>query len=124
MSLPALTVRQPWARQIITGHRNIDPRSWHTTYRGRLWIHASRAPDLTAPPYLLDDGCDFGAIIGSAELIAVEEQHQLAAASGPLFQWVFGSPVPLAPPEPMHGRLSLWHTPGLVALAAQHPDHL
>src|SRR6516164_125406 len=36
----ALTVHQPWAWAITMGHKTIENRTWHTSYRGPLFIHA------------------------------------------------------------------------------------
>ena len=44
--MKALTVRQPWAWAIIHAGKDIENRSWTTSYRGPLSIHASgREPD-------------------------------------------------------------------------------
>ena len=44
----ALTVRQPWASLIACGAKTIETRSWKTSYRGSLLIHAGKAsPDLS-----------------------------------------------------------------------------
>ena len=45
--MKALTVWQPWASLIALGVKTIETRSWHTSYRGPLAIHAaSRVPDV------------------------------------------------------------------------------
>ena len=38
--MKALTVRQPWASLIALGVKRIETRSWRTSYRGPLAIHA------------------------------------------------------------------------------------
>lgn len=43
--MKALSVRQPWAWAIVSGHKTIENRSWQTTYRGPLLIHAGRTFD-------------------------------------------------------------------------------
>jgi hypothetical protein len=43
--MKALSIRQPWAWLIITGHKDVENRSWTTTYRGPLLIHAARRAD-------------------------------------------------------------------------------
>lgn len=43
-----LSIRQPWASLIITGHKDIENRTWATTYRGPLLIHASQRVDADA----------------------------------------------------------------------------
>jgi hypothetical protein len=37
----ALSFRQPWARAVKCGAKRIETRSWRTTHRGSLLIHAS-----------------------------------------------------------------------------------
>lgn len=39
----ALTIRQPWASLIAVGEKGIETRSFPTTYRGTVLIHASKS---------------------------------------------------------------------------------
>jgi hypothetical protein len=39
----ALSIRQPWAWLIANGYKDIENRSWNTTYRGEFFIHASKS---------------------------------------------------------------------------------
>ena len=39
--MKCLSVRQPFATLIVTGHKKIETRRWVTGHRGRLLIHAS-----------------------------------------------------------------------------------
>lgn len=48
VSLPVLSVRQPWASYIAGGLKSIELRTWSTEYRGWLWIHAAKQLDLDA----------------------------------------------------------------------------
>ncbi len=41
MHMKALTVMQPWATLVALGAKRIETRSWSTSYRGPLAIHAS-----------------------------------------------------------------------------------
>lgn len=43
--MKALSIRQPWAWAIVNGHKTIENRTWATTYRGPLLIHASKSLD-------------------------------------------------------------------------------
>jgi hypothetical protein len=38
----ALTLTQPWATFVASGAKRIETRSWSTTYRGPLAIHAAK----------------------------------------------------------------------------------
>ncbi|CAN7992698.1 unnamed protein product [Ixodes hexagonus] len=40
----ALSVHQPYASLLVAGIKKHEGRSWYTTYRGRLWIHAAAKP--------------------------------------------------------------------------------
>jgi activating signal cointegrator 1 len=39
--MKALTLTQPWATLVAIGAKKIETRSWNTTYRGPLAIHAA-----------------------------------------------------------------------------------
>src|SRR5262249_36912287 len=112
--MKALTVRQPWAALIISGRKRIENRTWRTSYRGPLLIHAgiSRA-DLgalgRADPR--DADLDFGALIGVAHLVDVVPLAAVRSwpfAEGP-WCWILRNPRPLARPIPMRGQLFLWN---------------
>lgn len=40
--MKALTLKQPWATLVAIGAKRIETRSWQTSYRGRLAIHAAK----------------------------------------------------------------------------------
>lgn len=40
--MKALTLTQPWATLVAIGAKKIETRSWNTTYRGPLAIHAAK----------------------------------------------------------------------------------
>lgn len=39
--MKALTLQQPWATLLATGRKRIETRSWKTSYRGPIAIHAA-----------------------------------------------------------------------------------
>jgi activating signal cointegrator 1 len=41
-AMKALSLTQPWASLIVTGAKQIETRSWFTSYRGQLLIHAAK----------------------------------------------------------------------------------
>ncbi len=41
--MKALTIIQPWATLLATGKKRIETRSWRTSYRGGILIHAGMA---------------------------------------------------------------------------------
>jgi hypothetical protein len=36
-----LSMHQPWASLLVAGIKRLEGRSWGTSHRGRLWIHAA-----------------------------------------------------------------------------------
>lgn len=42
--MKTLTVKQPWATFIVSGVKDVENRTWKTSYRGRVLIHASAKP--------------------------------------------------------------------------------
>ena len=41
-NLPCLSLRQPWASALFLLGKDVENRTWFTTYRGPLLIHASK----------------------------------------------------------------------------------
>jgi hypothetical protein len=58
--MQVLSVRQPWAWAIARGYKDVENRTWDTTYRGLLAIHASLRMDHDSlkNPVLKDVGWD------------------------------------------------------------------
>ena len=114
-----LSVRQPWASLIAWGDKTIEHRSWSTTYRGPLLIHAS------AHQFVADDGegerllLPYSVIVARVELVTVREflnSDCKAAGMGefvPGFAWVLAHPVQLVPVH-AKGKLHLWDFGGEV----------
>lgn len=49
--MKALTLYQPWASLVALCEKKIETRSWYTSYRGTLAIHAAKKP-FDTDPYL------------------------------------------------------------------------
>jgi hypothetical protein len=135
----ALSVLQPWATLIALGIKRIETRSWHTSYRGRLAIHASAG----RPPSFFDlcHGEPFrtmllrspwtrpprGVILGTALLrdcVRVEELNldQLSETERSFgnfapgrWAWLLADAQPLEQLIPLRGRLGLFEIGELVA---------
>jgi hypothetical protein len=41
----ALSIQQPWAWLIVNGYKDIENRSWHSSYRGPVLIHTGKNLD-------------------------------------------------------------------------------
>jgi len=73
----ALSIKQPWAALLIAGKKTIEIRSWPTTVRGLVLIHAGKTPDRREEAWKLIDSPELevlasltGGIIGCTELRA------------------------------------------------------
>jgi hypothetical protein len=44
-----ISVRNPWAWRIVAGLQTAEERPWKPSWRGVLWIYASKDSDLSAP---------------------------------------------------------------------------
>lgn len=40
--MKALSIQQPWAWLIAAGHKDYENRTWHTSFTGRIYIHAGK----------------------------------------------------------------------------------
>ena len=41
--MKVLTIRQPWASLILLGYKDVENRTWKTSVRGKIAIHASQS---------------------------------------------------------------------------------
>lgn len=112
-----LSVQQPWAWAIISGIKQIENRTWTTSYRGPLLIHAGKSR-LRLWPGMENEfegfpGVDrlaFGAIIGRVELIDCVPLSAVARhrfAEGP-YCWLFRDAKAFGP-IPWSGKQGLFH---------------
>jgi hypothetical protein len=119
-----LSVRQPWAELILAGVKTIEVRTWKTSHRGRLWIHAGKAIDSNAcTAYeLKPDALVVGSIAGTVEVsdcFAFTEQTWRSLYSSHLnlvpfdprfFGWILRNPRRTSP-IPYRGTLGLMKIP-------------
>jgi len=78
--MKALTLYQPWAQLVAIGAKRIETRSWGTSYRGPLAIHAGKAMKTEAMRLILinpfrtcigQNKLSFGCIVATCELVDV-----------------------------------------------------
>ena len=55
--MKALTLTQPWASLVAMGAKRIETRSWYTSYRGDLAIHAAKGFPKWARAFTLEPIC-------------------------------------------------------------------
>jgi len=112
--MKALSIRQPWAWLIVHGGKDIENRTWKTSFRGEFFVHAAKKFDKTAYEILTTSGVDlpaphefdFGGIIGKAEITNCVSKSDSPWFLGPNGFKIF-NPVPL-PFKPCVGRLSFF----------------
>jgi hypothetical protein len=109
-----LSVRQPFAYLIIAGHKRIENRTWATSYRGLLYIHA--ASRLHPAPMLGDREIEvnpamllMGGIIGAVELVDIVRESSSPWFEGP-YGWVLRNPSPI-PFVRLKGHQKLFQIP-------------
>ncbi len=128
----AITVRQPWAWQIINQRKNIENRTRNIAgkYRGPVAIHAGLQPDkealrrlpMRAPEWVTEPRVfDYGVFLGVVDLVDVHEDKPFGDRSdcGPqcgswaepgVWHLMLANPRPI----PLHkqfkarGQLGLW----------------
>jgi hypothetical protein len=137
--MKAISLIQPYATLIIMGYKQLETRSWQTSHRGNLAIHASAGkPDWAREvaerdPYIkraLDkhgltfDALPRGAVIGTVGVRGMLPiDKNLVSRLSPLefacgdysmpgrFAWELFSAVPLDKPITCRGALSVWEVP-------------
>ena len=124
-----ISVRQPWAWLLVAGHKDIENRTWRTSYRGSLLIHASLATEPDDFPMqrewietcgiVIPEDLPRGAIGGSVNLVDVWDTHSYGDGStnefkvdvSPFFEGPFGfkmiGSVPFYEPIPYRGQLGI-----------------
>jgi hypothetical protein len=128
--IKALTIKNPWAHLIISGVKDIENRTWKTSYRGKLWIHVGNnnfslkkigfenffteeQVDMiynNGKSYikeLLDSEDTKSCIIGHVELVDCVLKHpssiwaeKAKEDETPIWNWVLKNPVKFSKPIP------------------------
>jgi ASCH domain-containing protein len=123
VALPILSIRQPWAAYVVSGYKTIELRTWPTDYRGWLWIHAGRTPDLDAMDVfqLSPERFRYGGLVGIAHLAACEpietptewytlrnEHRSPGAFARGVHGWRFDDAIALPDKIDLRGQLKLF----------------
>jgi hypothetical protein len=103
-----LTIRQPWAEWIIAGEKDVENRTWSTSHRGLMGIHAGQS--VAALRELDLDPADFvlGALVGLVELVDIVRDHPSPWAEVDRWYWLVTRPHRFAEPMPLRGALGLF----------------
>lgn len=118
-----ISVRQPWAWLLVNGHKEVENRTWETSFRGRFLIHAGKTmtkrdytevveflADISSPVQLpAFDDLERGGVVGIADLHDCVSEY-----SSPYFFGPYGFLVRNARPLPylsFKGQLGFFDVP-------------
>lgn len=129
--MKVLSITEPFATLILNGKKNIETRSWKTSYRGELYIHASLTKtfkqaknDIELTELIKDKQLNYGLIICKCDLIDciymtneyIEkiknnnyQEYICGEYSEGRYAWVLDNVVPLEMPIKAKGQLSIWN---------------
>ncbi len=105
MRMKVLTIKQPFVDLILSGKKPLEIRTWKTKYRGRLYIHSSKSPNL--------NGRYCGFILGYIELIDIikmNKSHEKQAHIEYIhnaYAWILEDPHYINP-IPLKGQLGIF----------------
>lgn len=126
-TMPAISIRQPWAWLIVNGFKPVENREWPTRFRGRFLVHAGKT--LTRPYYeeqasalaragILPDGfptfeelrTQCGGIVGEATMTDCRERCDSPFYIEGNYAWMLqdGKPMPFWPAK---GQLGFFNVP-------------
>ena len=118
--IKAITLYPIWAWLIIYGPKRVENRTWATTHRGPLAIHAGSTRKteredriwLAARGMYVPHNLPVGAILGVVNLddclLYGDDFADDPFACGP-YCWMLSKPNPLEHPIYVPGKLSLWN---------------
>jgi ASCH domain len=115
----ALTIRQPFADLIAHADKRIENRTWTTSYRGPVLIHAAKTVNQAARQHDPMAAVVRGLQLDLGAVVAVAQITDCHAPDGPctpwsitgMHHWVLDDVTALAQPVPCQGRLGLWVPP-------------
>ena len=134
--MKALTLWQPWASLVAWGEKQYETRSWPTSYRGPLAIHASKSKDgwevwmfnafyhdaLARAGIQHFDALPLGVVLCVVDLVDVmrtetlrgkisQQEEQFGDHSMGRFAWKLENVRVLCEPIPCRGFQQLWDWP-------------
>ena len=128
-NMKAISLWQPWASAIVAGLKRVETRSWATSYRGPLIIHAAKkwtgdlrfaAEDLRNEFSDLPLALPLGCALGVCQLVDVRYMTKSYIGTVPpqerafgdwypgRYAWVLERVVAFDEPVPLKGRQGLW----------------
>lgn len=134
-TIPTLSLWQPWAEAMRLRIKKNETRSWSTSYRGYLAIHAAKQkfnPSEYVRPYALRMNCQnlvYGAVVCIVRLVGCEPTEKVASLvseneqfwgdySEKRFAWITSPYDMIELPEPVplrgHQQIFQWEAPASV----------
>ena len=125
--MKALSLTQPWASLVASGAKKVETRSWSTSYRGPLAIHAAKGFPRWARDFAEKIGLGrllaslpLGAIIAVVILVDVRRTEEIAPTLSALellygdysagrWAWMLHDVKALPQPIPYKGALGLFN---------------
>lgn len=128
--MKALTLTQPWATAVARGVKCIETRSWGTSYRGWLAIHAAKGWTVDDREFALEDAYRFlelypeqyprSCIVAIAKLVKVVPAESVVAHpieelfgnfGAGRFAWFLDEVTSIPEPVSCKGAQGLWRVP-------------
>ncbi len=134
MTVKVLSIKEPHASLLLTPYKTIETRSWATSYRGEIYLHASKsAPSRRKEAAMWDrilnlyrrhgltPGNAAGTIYAKATLVdcvemtpenvAALDQDEIDAGyySPGRYMWILKDVTPLPEPIQAKGHLGIWN---------------
>ena len=124
--MKALSIRQPWARLIVRGLKDIENRTWRSALRGPILVHASKTFDYAGMDWLHDNmpgvwrdlqatplyRFEFGGYLGTIDIVDCVEDSPSPWFCGPV-GFVLAHPQPFTRMIPARGKLGFFNEPRL-----------
>ena len=132
--MKVLTLHQPWATLIVAGHKRYETRSWRTSYRGPVLIHAGKQIDRYFADWLIAKGdpagfelgtLPTGALIGIATIldtfstnrfVAQGLEHGYGDWTSNRWAWQMDGAFRFKEPIECRGQRGLWELPPEIEL--------
>lgn len=128
--MKAISLWQPWASAIALGNKCVETRSWSTSHRGPLLIHAAKRwtrpqrefAEVERSLGRMAEAIPFGAIVACATLSDVRRSEELALEVSAIeklygdyrdgrYGWVLTEILPFPEPIPFRGAQGLFDVP-------------
>lgn len=111
--IATLSVQDPWCRYILYLDKDVENRTWVTSYRGPLLIHCGQKRDRECAVSRKIDHIPPapGCILGVVDLDAIVLRSSSRWAERGQYHWILKNPRPFPEPVPYRGQLGLFYVP-------------